>query len=104
MRGWRASTSRPIRAATGIGARASTAPVADLVMDVDPAGGLFDGLRAEAQLLRSRRRHRAQRRGAAAALRAPGGARGGAPLRQGERVLRRRQHPHARQGQRTATR
>ena len=53
------------------------------------------GLRAQAQFLRSRRRHRARRRVRAAALRASGGARGAAALRQAARVLRRRQHPHA---------
>ena len=54
-------------------------------------------LRAQAQFLRSRRRYRAQRRGAAAALRAPGSARGRHQVRQGQCVLRRRQYPHARQ-------
>ena len=54
------------------------------------------GLSAQAQFLRPRRRHRAQRRRAAAALRAPRGEGGGAEIRQGPRVLRRRQHPHAR--------
>ena len=67
-------------------------------MDVDQAGGLFERLRAQAQFLRSRRRHRAQRRGAAAALRASGSARRRDQVRQGQCVLRRRQHPHARQG------
>ena len=54
------------------------------------------GLRAEAELLRSRRRYRARRCGAAPALRASRGALRGAAFRQGRRVLRRRQHPHAR--------
>ena len=54
------------------------------------------GLSAQAQLLRPGRRHRARRRRAAAALRAPRGEGGGAQVRQGPRVLRRRQHPHAR--------
>src|SRR5881296_677639 len=53
-------------------------------------------LRAEAQLLRPRRGHRAVRRAPAAALRAPGGGRGPIYLRQGARLLRGRQHPHAR--------
>ncbi len=48
--------------------------------------------RAEAQFLRSRRRYRIGRRGHPAALRAPGGARRRDPLRQAERVLRRRQY------------
>ena len=52
-------------------------------------------LPAEAQLLRPGRRHRARRCRAAAALRAPRGEGGGAQVRQGPRVLRRRQHPHA---------
>ncbi len=49
-------------------------PVATLTMDVDPAGGLFERLRAETQFLRPRRRYRTGRRGAAAALRASRGA------------------------------
>ena len=53
------------------------------------------GLRAQAQLLRPRRRHRARRRGAAPALRASGGTRVVLALRQAEGLLRRRQHPHA---------
>ena len=44
-------------------------------MEVDPDGGLRDGLRAEAELLRPRRRHRAGRRRPAPALRAPRGPR-----------------------------
>ena len=95
---------RPSPRATGIGGCASTAPVAHLAMDVDAAGGAVRGLRAEAQLLRPRRRYRARRRGPAAALRASGGERRGAALRQGRRVLRRRQHPHARRAPRTPTR
>ena len=69
--------------------------VAELIMDVDENGRPVRGLPAQAQLLRPRRRHRARRRRAAAALRAPGGEGGGAEVRQGSRVLRRRQHPHA---------
>ena len=79
-------------------------PVATLTMDVDPDGGLFEGcelklnsydlgvdieladavqrLRFEHPEVRSRR----------------------AAFRQGGRVLRRRQHPHARPRPRTATR
>ena len=53
-------------------------------------------LRAEAQFLRSRRRHRAGRRDRAAALRASAGEGRAAALRQAARVLRRRQYPHAR--------
>ena len=53
------------------------------------------GVRAQAQLVRSRRGHRALRRDPAAALRAPGSAGGGAEVRQGARVLRGRQYPHA---------
>ena len=90
-------------------------PLSSLAARVRRAGGDADhgrrsrrrpvrGLRAEAEFLRSRRRYRARRRGAAAALRASRGALRGAALRQGGRVLRRRQHPHARQGARTATR
>ncbi len=52
-------------------------------------------LRAEAELLRPRRRHRAGRRGAAPALRAPRGARRRAHRRARQGVLRRRQHPDA---------
>ena len=52
-------------------------------------------LRAQAQFLRSRRRHRIERRRAAAALRASGGARRGHQVGQGQCVLRRRQYPHA---------
>ena len=48
-------------------------PVATLTMDVDEQGGLRARLRAEAELLRPRRGHRAVRRGAAAAVRAPRG-------------------------------
>ena len=69
--------------------------VAELIMDVDENCRPVRGLSAQAQLLRPRRRHRAQRRRAAAALRAPRGEGGGDPVRQGPRVLRRRQHPHA---------
>ena len=53
------------------------------------------GLRAEDELLRPRRGHRAVRRGAAAALRAPRGEGRGDDRRPGEDVLRRRQHPDA---------
>ena len=53
------------------------------------------GLRAQAQFLRSRRRHRARRRVRAHPVRASAGARGAVALRQAARVLRRRQHPHA---------
>ena len=53
-------------------------------------------LRAQAQLLRSRRRHRAVRRHPAPALRASRGRRRHPDLGQGARLLRRRQHPHAR--------
>ena len=55
-------------------------------------------LRAQAELLRPRRRHRTERRGAAAALRASAGALRRRQVGQGQRVLRRRQYPHARQG------
>ena len=57
--------------------------------------GAVRRLSAQAQLLRPGRRHRAQRCGAAAAVRAPRGKGGGAEVGQGPRVLRRRQHPHA---------
>ena len=53
-------------------------------------------LRAEAQLLRSRRGHRAVRRRPAPALRASGGRRRHRDLGQGAHLLRGRQHPHAR--------
>ena len=69
--------------------------VATLTMDVDEKGGLLRRLRAEAQLLRSRRRHRARRRDRAAALRASAGEGRAAALRQAAGVLRRRQYPHA---------
>ena len=69
--------------------------VAELIMDVDENAGPVRGLSAQAQLLRPRRRHRACRCRAAAAVRASGGEGGGAEVRQGPRVLRRRQHPHA---------
>ncbi len=55
-------------------------------------------LRAQAQFLRPRRRYRTQRRGAAAALRISERPRGRHQVRQGQCVLRRRQYPHARQG------
>ena len=52
-------------------------------------------LRAQAQFLRPRRRHRARRRDRAAALRASAGEGRAAALGQAARVLRRRQYPHA---------
>ncbi|CAA9236704.1 MAG: Benzoyl-CoA-dihydrodiol lyase, partial [uncultured Actinomycetospora sp.] len=52
-------------------------------------------LRAQAQLVRPGRRHRALRPHAAAAVLAPRGALGGAHQRQGLELLRRRQHPDA---------
>ena len=70
--------------------------VATVTLTVDEDGGLVDGLRAEDELLRPRRRHRAVRRRAAAALRAPRGQGGRDDRRAGEDVLRRRQHPDAR--------
>ena len=70
-------------------------PVATLAMDVDEHGGLQRRLRAEAELLRPRRGHRALRRGAAAPVRAPRGAHGGADQRQGQDLLRGRQHQDA---------
>ena len=54
------------------------------------------GLRAEDELLRPRRGHRAVRRGAAPALRAPRGQGRRDDRRAGEDVLRRREHPDAR--------
>ena len=54
------------------------------------------GLCAQAQLLRSRRRHRALRRDPAAALRASRGGLRRRHLRQAQGVLRRGQHQHAR--------
>ena len=70
--------------------------VATLLMDVDEKGCAVRGLRAQAQLLRPRRRHRACRCDRAAALRAPAGARRPVALGQAAGVLRRRQYPHAR--------
>ena len=66
--------------------------------------GSRPGLRAEAQLLRPRRGHRALRRGPAAALRASRGRRRRPHLGQGARLLRGRQHPHAGPVARTAGR
>ena len=64
--------------------------------DGRPGGrGASARLRAEAQLLRPRRRHRAGRRGPAPPVRAPRGRRGDHHLAQGAGVLRWRQHPHA---------
>ena len=54
------------------------------------------GLQAEAELLRSRRRHRAGRRRAAPALRASGGARAVVTAAARPHLLRRRQHQDAR--------
>ena len=62
------------------------------------ARGPARGLRAEAELLRPGRGHRAVRRGAAAAVRAPRGAHGGADQRQGQDLLRGREHPDAGRG------
>ena len=75
-----------------------------LTMDVDPAGGLFDGyelklnsydLGVDIELADAVQRLRFEH---------PGSQRGRVAIRQGERVLRRRQHPHARQGQPRRTR
>ena len=52
-------------------------------------------LRAQAQLVRPRRRHRALRHRPAAAVRASRGRRGGRHRRPRQAVLRRRQHPDA---------
>ena len=68
-------------------ARRSTARSRRSRMDVDEDGGLLAGLRAQAQLLRPRRRHRARRRGAAAPLRAPRGARSWCCARGKDRVF-----------------
>ena len=70
--------------------------VATLTMDVDENAGLFEGLSAQAQFLRSRRRHRTGRRacsGCASSIREVKVV----VMRFGQepRVLRRRQHPHA---------
>ena len=59
------------------------------------AGRPAPGLRAQAELLRPRGRHRAVRRGAAAAVRAPRGPDGRGDERQGQGLLRRGQHPDA---------
>ena len=64
-------------------------PVATLTLDVAEDGGIVRRLRAEDEQLRPRRGHRAARRRAAAALRAPGGPGGGRDQRQGPDVLRR---------------
>ena len=63
-------------------------------------GGNPRRLQAQAQLVRSRRRHRVARRRAAHPLRASGGAHRRAHERQGSRVLFGRQHLHARAVQR----
>ena len=88
-------TSRPRRSATGTGGSSVDGPVATLTMDVDPEGGLRRRLRAQAQLLRPGRRHRAGRRRPAPPLRAPRGPRRRAHRRRREGVLRRGEHPDA---------
>ena len=75
------STLRSIRILPPLAARVD-GPVATLTMAVDARRRAARRLRAEAQLLRPRRRHRAGRRRPAAALRAPRG--------QGRRRHRRR--------------
>ena len=65
-------------------------------MDVDRDRRPVRRLRTEAEFLRSRCRHRARRRGAAAAFRASGGDGGRPAIGQEPRVLRRGQYPHAR--------
>ena len=71
-------------------------PVATLAMDVQRGRRAAPGLRAEAELLRPRRGHRAVRRGPAPALRASRkSARSILTVGQGARLLRGRQHPHA---------
>ncbi len=61
-----------------------------------PRAGLFEGYELKLNSYDLGVDIELARRGAAAALRASGGARGGAALGQGGRVLRRREHPHAR--------
>ena len=70
--------------------------IAVLRLDAREDRPLRDGLRPEAQLLRSRGGYRAGRRGGAHPLRASRGADGGDHQRQGPGVLLRGQHPHAR--------
>ena len=74
-------------------------PVATLIMDVDAQGGLFEGyelklnsydLGVDIELHDAVQRLRFEH---------PEVRRGGDPLRQGGRVLRRREYPHARQAQ-----
>ena len=89
------STSAPSRRGTSTGSSPSTAAWPRWPWTCSEDGGLRPGLRAQAQLLRPRRRHRALRRHPAAALRAPRGRRGHPHLGQGARLLRGRQHPHA---------
>ena len=68
------STSGPSRRGTSTGSSPSTGRVATLAMDVQGGRRPPARLRAEAQLLRPRRGHRALRRHPAAALRASGSA------------------------------
>ena len=98
------SPSTAIRRRTATGGSTIDGPVATLTMAVDARRRPARRLRAEAQLLRPRRRHRAARRRAAAALRAPRGAGGRRHRRPRQGVLRRRQHPDARRVDATPTR